>query len=136
MSPLGWLEVGMAASGIVLGVIGQRLELPGLWAFGIGLLGVGFFIGGVETIITREISFSRGFNWVERYRGAPAVCWGIIFLIGSSFLIGFGTVYLLGIEQAIARFVLDRPGVVLLVLGLATLCMVGRRRLYFVFFLA
>jgi hypothetical protein len=119
---LAFLEYAAIAVGAIGMAAARWFYLPKGFHLGLFLVGAGIALGGLESLITRRMSFRFSAHGAERYAGAPAVIWGFM-----AFVIGFCVIaaaYLMeeGMWRATLNHFARRPGPVIALGGLLVAC--------------
>jgi hypothetical protein len=113
-----FLEYAAVVVGIIGMVASKFFFLPKGFHLGLFLIGVGFALGGLESLFTRRMSFRFATRAGEGYDGAPAMIWG-----GMALLIGvalIGSAYLMeqGMWRTAVNGLMRRPGPGIAAVGL------------------
>jgi uncharacterized membrane protein YidH (DUF202 family) len=108
---------------LVIGSIGmlagQFFGLAKGFNLGVFVVGAGFAIGGIDSLVTRRMVFRPSDEVYENYAGTPAVIVGLMMLVVGAAMIG--AAYLLDNDQWLStmRYLERRPAPLLAVGGLA-----------------
>jgi len=106
-------------------VIGARGMLAGHFVglakgynLGVFVVGAGFALGGIDSLVTRRMAFRPSDDVYENYAGLPAVIVGLMMLVLGAAMIG--AAYLLDNEQwhSTVNYLTRRPAPLLAVGGL------------------
>lgn len=109
MRILGFLEFGAIVIGIVAMIAGQFFGLPKGFNLGIFLVGAGIALGGLESVLTRQMGFRLAGEPGEAYAGAPAVIWGLMVLMVGAAIVGFAYVRAEGLVRPTMEFLVRNP---------------------------
>lgn len=111
---------------IVVGALGmlaaQWFYLPKGFHLGLFLVGAGIALGGLESLVTRRMSFRFATHGAERYAGAPALIWGLMaFAVGVSII---AAAYLMeaGMWRSALSHLARRPGPLVAGAGFLVAC--------------
>ncbi len=98
------LLVALLICGGLLFALGlQQPESP-LTTIGLGLLGVGIILLGLDSIITREAIFQHEESYItETYAGFSAVVWGVCFVLVGLGIVSSAIIYGIGKDEAVCR---------------------------------
>lgn len=116
-----FIEYGLLGVGI-LGIVASKIfGLPKGVDLGIGLIGLGFALAGLEAIISRQMSMRfSDYGW-DDWMGAPSVIAGMmqvligLAVIGSAYALNFGQ------WTQLLNFLSHRPGPLMAGVGLLML---------------
>lgn len=96
--------------------------LPKGFNLGLFLVGAGIALGGLESLITRRMSFRFSTHGAERHAGAPSVIWGFMaFVIGVCVI---AAAYLMeaGMWRSALNYLARRPGPMIALAGVLVAC--------------
>jgi uncharacterized membrane protein YidH (DUF202 family) len=98
---------------------GQFFGIAKGFNLGVFVVGVGFALGGIDSLATRRMVFRPSDEVYENYAGAPAIIVGLMVLVVGLAMIG--AAYLLDNEQWLStvRYLERRPAPLLAMGGLA-----------------
>jgi len=121
MHLMGFLEW----TAVILGAIGVAAsqffaaEVPkGFFHFGIGVIGAGIALGGLESILTRRVGFRLHEDSGEDYSGFPAVIVGLMALLVGAVVIGSAYLHAEGHWHKVVNDLARHPGPALVASGL------------------
>ena len=119
MRLVAFLQYAALVIGSVGMLAGQFFGLAKGFNLGVFVVGAGFAIGGIDSLVTRRMVFRPSDDVHENYAGTPAVIIGVMVLVVGAAMIG--AAYLLDIEQwtSTVRYLERRPAPLLAVGGLA-----------------
>lgn len=112
---LSWAAIVLGAAGIFAG---HELHVPRGVDLGVFMIGAGFALGGMESLLTRRISFRSSSDAGEHYAGAPAVIWGLMALLIGAAAIGAAYLMRAGLWRATINQLVRHPGLAWAVIGL------------------
>ena len=120
MHLMGFLEWALVALGVIGSVAASHFaEMPrGFFHFGIGLIGVGVALGGLESILTRRVGFRLQEDAGEDYSGLPAVIVGLMALLVGAVVIGSAYLHAEGHWYKVLNDLARHPGPALVASGL------------------
>lgn len=107
---------------LVIGALGmlasQFFGLPKGFHLSVFVVGAGFAIGGIDSLVTRRMMFRPSDDVYENYAGAPAVIVGLMVLVVGAAMIG--AAYLLDVDKwySTVSYLMRRPGPLLAAGGL------------------
>lgn len=132
MRLLTFLEYAAIVVGAIGMVAAKFYYLPKGVHLGLFLIGVGFALGGLESLVTRRMSFRFSTRGGEAYAGAPAVIWGLIALLIGAAVIASAYLMEQGLWRSAVDYLARRPGPAIiafgfLFIGVGTLLMFNRR---------
>ena len=118
MRLLSFLEIVAIVIGSVGMIAGQFFAQPKGFNLGLFVAGLGFAIGGMDSLVTRRMVFRPSDDVYENYAGTPAVIVGLMVLTLGAAMIG--AAYLLDNEQwhSTVHYLTRRPAPVIAVGGL------------------
>jgi hypothetical protein len=107
---------------VVLGIIGivasQFAGVPrGFFHFGVGLIGVGIGLGGLESVLQRRVAFRVSEDGYQDYDGLPALIVGLMALLVGAAIVAAAYLLAEGRWQATIEALLRRPGALLIAAG-------------------
>jgi hypothetical protein len=117
---MGFLEWAAVVLG-GLGIAASHFfaEVPrGFFHFGIGLIGAGIVLGGVESILTRRVGFRLQEDSGEDYSGTPAVIVGLMALLVGAAVVGAAYLHAEGRWHATLNALARHPAPALIAAGL------------------
>ena len=107
---------------IVVGIIGMAAAklfvIPKGFYPGLFLVGAGIALGGLESLVTRRMSFRTSSEAGEDYAGTPAVIWGCMALLVGVAVIGSAYLMDAGLWRTTLNYLTRRPAPVLAGSGL------------------
>jgi len=110
---------------IVLGIAGVAASHFGgaavpknFFHFGIGLIGIGIALGGLESVLQRRVGFRMSEDGYSDYEGFPAIILGLMTLFIGAAIVGAAYLLAQGRWHATIEALLRRPGPVLIAAGL------------------
>lgn len=117
MRLLGFLEYVI----VIVGAIGMAAAhtyglTKGVY-LGLFLIGAGIALGGIESIVTRGMSFRFATIGVDHYAGVPAQIWGWMLLIIGGMVIASAYLMDAGQWRMTVNLLARRPGGLLALLG-------------------
>jgi hypothetical protein len=118
MRLIAFLQYAALVIGALGMLAGQFFGLAKGFNLGVFVVGVGFALGGIDSLVTRRMVFRPSDDVYENYAGAPAVIVGLMVLaIGAAMI---GAAYLLDTDQwhATVSYLMRRPAPLLAVCGL------------------
>lgn len=118
MRLLTFLEYTAIVVGAVGMIAAQTFYLPKGFHLGLFLVGAGIALGGLESIVTRRMSFRFSSHGGEGYAGAPAVVWGLLALLIGAAVIASAYLMEAGLWRATVGYLARHPGPVLVAAGL------------------
>jgi hypothetical protein len=100
----------LVGGGLLWAVGTQQPEAP-LTVIGLGLIGIGISLLGLEAIVTREAIFTyEESNTQETYTGVSAVLWGVCFVLIGLGVLGGVIVHVSGAGAAVVDHLGRHPG--------------------------
>lgn len=119
MRLVAFLQYAALVIGSIAMLAGQFFGLAKGFNLGVLVVGIGFALGGIDSLATRRMVFRPSDEVYENYAGTPAVIVGLMVLVVGAAMIG--AAYLLDSDQwAFAvRYLERRPAPLLAVGGLA-----------------
>jgi hypothetical protein len=109
---------------VILGIAGVAAShfgggnVPkGFYHFGVGLIGAGIALGGLESVMRRRLGFRLSEDGYNDYDGVPAFIVGLMTLLIGAAVIGAAYLHAEGRWQSTIDMLLRRPGPVLLAAG-------------------
>jgi len=118
MRLLGFLEFAIVFIGAIGMVAANVYSLPKGVHLGLFLVGAGIALGGLESIVTRGMSFRVSTLRTDYYAGTPALIWGSAILLVGVTLIACAYLMEQGLWRTTVVYVMRRPGGLLSLLGL------------------
>lgn len=121
MRLLGFLEYVI----VIVGAIGMAAAhtyglTKGVY-LGLFLIGAGIALAGIESVVTRGMSFRFATIGVDHYAGIPAQIWGWMLLIIGGMVIASAYLMDAGQWRMTLNFFMRRPGGLLVLFGFVTL---------------
>jgi hypothetical protein len=111
----------LVIGGLLWAVGTQQPESP-LTVIGLGVIGIGISLLGLEAIVTREAIFTyEESNNQETYTGFSAVTWGVCFVLIGLGVTGGVIVHALGVGAALIERLGRHPGLALIYGGAVAL---------------
>jgi len=104
---LSWTAIVLGAVGIVAGKTFHVLQSLHLGVF---LIGAGFALGGLESLVTRRMSLISSSDTGEHYAGAPAVIWGLMALLVGAAAIDAAYLMQAGLWRTTVGQLIRHPG--------------------------
>ena len=122
MRLIAFLQYAALVIGSLGMLAGQFFGLAKGFNLGVFVVGAGFAIGGIDSLVTRRMVFRPSDDVYENYAGTPAVIVGLMLLAVGAAMIG--AAYLLDNDQwhSTVRYLERRPAPLL---GLGGLALVG-----------
>jgi hypothetical protein len=115
--------VPMIGGGLLFALGTQQPESP-LTTIGLGLLGVGIILLGLDSIITCEAIFQHEESYTtETYTGFSAVVWGVCFVLVGLGIVSGAVIYGIGKDEAVLAHIGQHPGLALIYAGAIVLTM-------------
>jgi hypothetical protein len=107
----------LVGGGLLWAVGTQQPESP-LTVIGLGLIGIGISLLGLESIVTREAIFTyEESNNQETYTGFSAILWGACFVLIGLGVLGGVIVHVSGVSAAVVDHLGRHPGWALVYAG-------------------
>lgn len=104
--------------GGLLWAVGTQQPESSLTVIGLGLIGIGISLLGLESIVTREAIFTyEESNAQETYTGFSAVTWGVCFVLIGLGVLGGVIVHVSGAGAAVVDHLGRHPGWALVYAG-------------------
>lgn len=114
----GFLEWALVALGVIGIAASQFADVPrGFFHFGVGLIGAGIALGGVESILTRRVGFRLHEDSGEDYSGPPAVIVGLMALLVGAAVVAAAYLIAEGQWNTTLNALMRRPGPALIAAG-------------------
>lgn len=113
----GFLEYAFVIVGAIGMAAANYFYLPKGFHLGLFTVGLGFALGGLESLATRRMSFRIATHGGEGYDGAPAVIWGFLTLAVGTLLIASAYLMEEGLWRATVNSLTRRPGLAISVGG-------------------
>jgi hypothetical protein len=109
------LTAFLYCAAVILGiagvVAGQFVVVPsGFFHFGVGLIGIGFALGGLESVMQRRIGFRMSDDGYQDYDGVPALIVGSMALLVGAAIIAAAYLHAEGQWSATLNTLARRPG--------------------------
>jgi hypothetical protein len=119
MRLIAFLQYAALVIGSVGMLAGQFFGLAKGFNLGVFVVGAGFAIGGIDSLVTRRMVFRPSDDVYENYAGTPAVIVGLMVLAVGAAMIG--AAYLLDNDQwhSAVRYLERRPAPLVALGGLA-----------------
>ncbi|HTP10611.1 MAG TPA: hypothetical protein VMP08_20295, partial [Anaerolineae bacterium] len=109
------IMIALLIGAAVLFGLGEQYPESPVLPIGVGLLGLGVIISGVDSIITREAIFQyEESTTTDTYTGFSAVVWGICFVLIGLAILGAGVVHGVGADKLVLNFLGQYPGLALI----------------------
>ena len=118
MRLITFLEYCAIFVGIIAMAAAKLFVIPKGFYLGLFLVGAGIALGGLESVVTRRMSFRTLSEAGEDYAGAPAVIWGLMALLVGAAVIASAYLMDAGLWRSTVNYLTRRPGPVLAGLGL------------------
>jgi hypothetical protein len=106
---LGFIEFGAIILGIVGLVAGQLYGSAKGFNLGIFLVGFGIALGGLESVVTRQMGFRLTGDGGDAYAGAPALIWGLMVLLVGAAIMGLAYVRAENLLRPTMDFLVRNP---------------------------
>jgi hypothetical protein len=122
------LEIGPFVAGIVGMIAGDRLQSEALLDGGLALFGAAFLGASMDAFATHRVGFAASAgatSGYRTYRRGAAICWGIVLGEVGMGIIGLAAIRLLDVQRAAVGLFLERPGVLILGLGVLLVALGG-----------
>ena len=113
-----FLEYCAIVVGIIAMAAAKLFAIPKGFHLGLFLVGAGIALGGLESLVTRQMSFRTSSEAGENYAGAPAVIWGCMALLVGAAVIASAYLMDAGLWRTTVNYLTRRPGPVMAGLGL------------------
>ena len=118
MRLLTFLEYCAVVVGIIAMAAAKLFAIPKGFHLGLFLVGTGIALGGLESVVTRRMSFRTSSEAGEDYAGAPAAIWGLMALLVGAAVIASAYLMDAGLWRTTVNYLTRRPGPVMAGLGL------------------
>ncbi|OGA51611.1 MAG: hypothetical protein A3F74_09425 [Betaproteobacteria bacterium RIFCSPLOWO2_12_FULL_62_58] len=118
MRLLTFLEYCAVVVGIIAMAAAKLFAIPKGFHLGLFLVGTGIALGGLESVVTRRMSFRTSSEAGEDYAGAPAALWGLMALLVGAAVIASAYLMDAGLWRTTVNYLTRRPGPVMAGLGL------------------
>ena len=118
---LRWSEIGLFAAGVILWGFSIETDRAWMTTLGITSIGLALMLGGILGMATGELSLWRGQYGVTRDRGLTARLFGLALSLIGGTLLAFAATRLLGWDDRLTAFLGDRPGFVMVPVGVLML---------------
>ena len=118
MGFLEWTAVVLGAIGVAAGYFFAAEVPKGFFHFGIGVIGAGIALGGLESVLTRRVGFRLQEDAGEDYSGFPAVIVGLMALLAGAAVIGSAYLHAEGHWYKVLNDLARHPGPALVASGL------------------
>lgn len=117
MRILGLLEFGSIVVGVTAMIAAQFFGLPKGFNLGIFLVGAGIALGGLESVLTRQMGFRISGDGGDGYAGAPAFVWGLMVLMIGAAIMALAYVRAEGTMRPVMDFLVRNPLVLVAAAG-------------------
>jgi len=118
MRLLAFIQFATVTIGIIALIAGHFFELPKGVHLGVGMIGAGITLGGLESVITRRMFFRAWEDKYEAYAGAPALIAGLMALLIGTALIAAAYLLTDGLWNSTLDYLTRRPWPVLIATGM------------------
>ncbi len=109
-----WIMIALLIGAAVLFAVGEQYPESPVLTIGLGLLGLGVIISGVDSILTREAIFQyEETTTTDTYTGFSAVVWGICFVLIGLAILGASVTHGLGVDKLVLASITQHPGLAL-----------------------
>jgi hypothetical protein len=115
---LRWLEIGLFVSGGILWGLSIQFALDWMTTLGFSLVGAGLILSGFKAMAAGELDMWQGGYGITRDRGLTARLLGLAMSFIGAGMLAYTAARILGWDARIAAFLTDRPGFVMVPLGL------------------
>ncbi|MBE0627797.1 MAG: hypothetical protein IH606_23645 [Burkholderiales bacterium] len=117
MRLLAFIQFTTVMIGIIAAIAGHFFALPKGVHLGVGLVGAGIALGGLESIVTRRMCFRAWDDKYEAYAGTPALIAGFMALLVGTVLVAAAYVLTEGLWNSTLNYLMRRPAPVLIAAG-------------------
>lgn len=118
MRLLAFIQFTTVIIGIIAVIAGHFFALPKGVHLGVGLIGAGITLGGLESVITQRMCFRTWDDKYQAYAGAPAMIVGLMALLIGTMLVAAAYVLTDGLWNSTLNYLMRRPAPVLIAAGL------------------
>ena len=107
----------LGIAGVGAGQFGGAVVPKNFFYFGIGLIGIGIALGGLESFLQRRVGFRMSDDGYSDYDGFPALIVGLMTLFIGAAIIGAAYLLAQGRWHSTVEMLLRRPGPILAAAG-------------------